>query len=451
MKKIESLYIYLCTLLFVATAQATLPAAVNGQPVPSLAPILEQVTPAVVNINTKSVQYVRSRNSDFYSWFYGLPNTPRERVTQSLGSGVIVDAVRGLILTNHHVVGDADDISVVLHDGRTYNAKLLGSDDGTDVAVIQIEAENLTALPLADSKQLRVGDFVVAVGNPFGLGQTVTSGIVSALGRTSLSGLGYQNFIQTDASINPGNSGGALIDLNGALVGINTAIFSPSGGNVGIGFAIPSSLAKRMMRQLVEFGTVRRGSLGMGVQDITERLARAFDVGQKQGVLVTSVDPDSPADRAGIQAGDIITQLNGDKISNQKQFQNYEGLIELDSQVKIDYLRDDRAKQVMTLITEADRNELKGKELHALLKGTLLSNLPVQYRDRFQGVLIEEIERGSVAWDKGLRAGDLVTSVNKREINSLKQMTQSIESSKKTPLLNIYRNGRNYLLLLEDD
>lgn len=437
-------------LFVVATVQATLPVAVNGQPVPSLAPILEQVTPAVVNINTQSVQYVRSRNSEFYSWFYGLPNTPRERVTQSLGSGVIVDAVKGLILTNHHVVNDADDISVVLHDGRTYSARLIGSDDGTDVAVIQIDADNLTALPLADSKQLRVGDFVVAVGNPFGLGQTVTSGIVSALGRTSLTGLGFQNFIQTDASINPGNSGGALIDLNGSLVGINTAIFSPSGGNVGIGFAIPSSLAERMMRQLVEFGTVRRGSLGLGVQDITERLARAFDVDQKQGVLVTSVDPDSPSDRAGLQAGDIITQLNGDRITSQKQFQNYEGLIELDSQVSIDYLRNDRVKQVHTLITEADRNEMKGKELHPLLKGVLLSNLPVQYKERFQGVLIEEIERGSKPWKLGLRAGDLITSVNKADISSLKQLSQSVERSSKTPLLNIYRNGRNYLLLLEE-
>ncbi len=437
-------------LMLTAPLHATLPAAVNGQPVPSLAPVLEQVTPAVVNINTQSIQYVRSRNSEFYSWFYGLPNTPQERVTQSLGSGVIVDAVKGLILTNHHVVNEADDISVVLHDGRTYNATLIGSDDGTDVAVIQIEAENLTALPLADSKQLRVGDFVVAVGNPFGLGQTVTSGIVSALGRTSLSGLGFQNFIQTDASINPGNSGGALIDLNGSLVGINTAIFSPSGGNVGIGFAIPSSLAERMMKQLVEFGTVRRGSLGMGVQDITERLARAFDVGQKQGVLVTSVDEDSPADRAGLKPGDIITQLNGDRISSRKQFQNYEGLIELDSQVAIDYLRNDKQRQTKTLITEADRNEIKGQELHPLLKGVLLSNLPVQYRERFQGVLIEEIERGSTPWKLGLRAGDLITSVNKSDINSLKQLTQGVSRSNKAPLLNIYRNGRNYLLLLED-
>ncbi len=446
MKKIT----FLLMLVVVATTQAALPTAVNGQTVPSLAPILEKVTPAVVNINTKSVQYVRSRNSEFYSWFYGLPNTPQERVTQSLGSGVIVDAVKGLILTNHHVVNDADDISVVLHDGRTYSATLIGSDDGTDVAVIQIEADNLTALPLADSSQLRVGDFVVAVGNPFGLGQTVTSGIVSALGRTSLSGLGYQNFIQTDASINPGNSGGALIDLNGALVGINTAIFSPSGGNVGIGFAIPSSLAARMMRQLVEFGAVRRGSLGMGVQDITERLAKAFDVGQKQGVLVTSVDPDSPADRAGLQAGDIITKLNGDKITSQKQFQNYEGLLELNTQVVIDYLRNDKAKVVRTLITEADRNEIKGGELHDLLKGALLINLPSKYRDRYQGVLIEEIERGSVAWDMGLRAGDLITAVNRGEISSLKQLTQGIQSVRKAPMLTIYRNGRNYLLPLEN-
>ncbi len=446
MKKI----IIFLSVFVLGAAKATLPAAVNGQPVPSLAPILEKVTPAVVNINTKSVQYVRSRNSEFYSWFYGLPNTPRERVTQSLGSGVIVDAVKGLILTNHHVVDNADDISVVLHDGRTYSATLIGSDDGTDVAVIQIEADNLIALPLADSSQLRVGDFVVAVGNPFGLGQTVTSGIVSALGRTSLSGLGYQNFIQTDASINPGNSGGALIDLNGALVGINTAIFSPSGGNVGIGFAIPSSLAARMMRQLVEYGTVRRGSLGMGVQDITERLARAFDVGQKQGVLVTSVDPDSPADRAGLQAGDIITKLNGDRITSQKQFQNYEGLLELNTQVVIDYLRNDKAKVVRTLITEADRNELSGDELHALLKGTLLMNLPAKYRDRYQGVLIEEIERGSVSWELGLRAGDLITAVNRDEISSLKQLTQGIKSTNKAPMLTIYRNGRNYLLPLEN-
>lgn len=432
------------------TAQAALPVAVGDQPVPSLAPVLDRVTPAVVNINTRSVQYVRNSRSEFYRWFYGLPSAPQEQVSQSLGSGVIVDAKQGYILTNHHVVKDADDISVALHDGRTYRAELIGSDDGTDVAVIKIDADNLTALTLADSRQLKVGDFVVAVGNPFGLGQTVTSGIVSALGRTSLSGLGYQNFIQTDASINPGNSGGALINLNGALVGINTAIFSPSGGNVGIGFAIPSTLAKRMMNQLIEYGEVRRGSLGVSVQDITEQLARAFDVGQKHGVIVTAVDPDSPAERAGLQSGDIILKLNGDKINNQQQFINFEGLLPLNSAVLIDYLRDNKARKTATEITENDRNELGGHELHPLLKGTTLRNLPAKYRQRYQGVLVDEVVRGSSAWELGLRAGDLITAVNKKDISTLKQMTVKMQNQNKSPLLNIYRNGRNYLLALED-
>jgi len=447
---IIALFVVFTSILSSSFSQAALPAAVGNQPVPSLAPILEQVTPAVVNINTRSVQYVRNSRSEFYRWFYGLPSAPQERVSQSLGSGVIVDAERGYILTNHHVVKGADDISVVLHDGRTYNAELMGSDDGTDVAVIKIEAENLTALSLADSRQLKVGDFVVAVGNPFGLGQTVTSGIVSALGRTSLQGLGYQNFIQTDASINPGNSGGALINLQGDLVGINTAIFSPSGGNVGIGFAIPSTLAKRMMSQLIEFGEVRRGSLGLSVQNITEQLARAFDVQQKHGVIITAVDPDSPAERAGLQSGDIIVKLNGDKINNQQQFKNFEGLLPLNSAVLIDYLRDSQDFKTATEITENDRNELGGHELHSLLKGTTLRNLPPKYRQRYQGVLVDDVVRGSTAWELGLRAGDLITAVDKQDIATLKQMTVKMHKSKQSPLLNVYRNGRNYLLVLEE-
>lgn len=260
-------------------AQAALPAVVDGQALPSLAPMLERVTPAVVNISSKTHVRVATDpllDDPFFRRFFGVPNLPRERVEQSLGSGVIVDASKGYVLTNNHVVQGADDISVTLHDGRTLKASVVGTDPDTDVAVIQIPAQNLTALAVADSAQLRVGDFVVAVGNPFGLGQTVTSGIVSALGRTGLKGLGYQNFIQTDASINPGNSGGALVNLRGELVGINSAIFSPSGGNVGIGFAIPSNLAGNVMRQLVRSGTVKRGSLGVETQDLTPRSPRCW-------------------------------------------------------------------------------------------------------------------------------------------------------------------------------
>ncbi|HPG94731.1 MAG TPA: trypsin-like peptidase domain-containing protein, partial [Dokdonella sp.] len=252
--------------LFTAlSVQAGLPPAVDGQPLPSLAPMIDRVTPAVVNINTRTRVQVRDPFFDdpVFRRFFNMPNQPRERVQQSLGSGVIVDAAKGYVLTNNHVTQGADDIEVTLHDNRTVKARVIGSDPDTDLTVLQIPAENLQALTLAASKNLRVGDFVVAVGDPFGLGQTVTSGIVSALDRTGLSRGGYQNFIQTDASINPGNSGGALVNLRGELVGINSMIFSPSGASVGIGFAIPSDLAANVMRQLVENGEVRRGALGV--------------------------------------------------------------------------------------------------------------------------------------------------------------------------------------------
>ncbi|NND45551.1 MAG: trypsin-like serine protease, partial [Xanthomonadales bacterium] len=272
-------------------AQASLPAAVDGQPLPSLAPVLDEVTPSVVNIYTQTRVRVRSPLLDdpIFRRFFNVPDTPRERVSQSLGSGVIVDAENGYVLTNNHVIEGADDIAVTLKDGRSLQAELIGTDPDTDLAVIRIPSENLNALRLADSDQLKVGDFVVAVGNPFGLGQTVTSGIVSALGRTGVRGLEFQNFIQTDASINPGNSGGALINLRGELVGINSAIFTPSGGNVGIGFAIPSSMARYVMGQLIRFGEVRRGTLGLIVQDLTGELAGAFGIESRRGALVAEV------------------------------------------------------------------------------------------------------------------------------------------------------------------
>jgi len=437
------------TLLFSNLSFSGLPPAVNGVAVPSLAPILESVTPAVVNIHSTTRLKVNNRTQSFYSWYYDLPNVPQERVTQSLGSGVIVDAKNGYILTNNHVIDDADDIQVSLQDGRSLTAKLIGTDEGTDVAVIQVNAPDLFELNLANSEKMRVGDFVVAVGNPFGLGQTVTSGIVSALGRTNLQGLGYQNFVQTDASINPGNSGGALINLHGELVGINTAIYSPSGGNVGIGFAIPASLAKRIMNQLIQFGQVRRGSLGIEVQDITENLARAFNLDKNSGVIITDVEPDSPADSAGLQAGDIVIKLNENKVKNQHDFENYEGLFELNTKIHINYIRNDKERTTQTQINSFDRKEFKGIELHKRLAGAHFINLPSRLKSSYQGVLIDEIKRGSNAWKQGLRSGDLITSANKKEVINLKQLKLILDNSQKSAVLNIYRNYRNYLLVLE--
>ncbi|MCF6288143.1 MAG: Do family serine endopeptidase [Proteobacteria bacterium] len=441
--------ILLLILIIANLATAGLPTEVDGVAMPSLAPILEKVTPAVVNIHSTTRQKVSSRNQAFYNWYYGLPNVPQERVTQSLGSGVIVNAQQGYILTNNHVIGGATDIQVSLQDGRSFTAKLIGTDAGTDVAVIQIEAKNLTQLQLTNSKTMRVGDFVVAVGNPFGLGQTVTSGIVSALGRTNLQGLGYQNFIQTDASINPGNSGGALINLRGELIGINTAIYSPSGGNVGIGFAIPSSLASRIMNQLVQFGQVRRGSIGVEVQNITANLAKAFNLDKNSGVIVTEIEPSSPADSAGLQVGDIIVKLNDNTIKNQHNFDNQEGLFELNTAITITYTRNGSIKTTQAQIDTFDRKEFAGKDLHKLLAGAHFINLPSRLKDYYQGVLIAEIERGSRAWQQGLRSGDLITAANKKDISSLKQLKIILDKSRKAPVLNVYRNYRNYLLVLE--
>jgi serine protease Do/serine protease DegQ len=413
-----------------APGRAALPAAVNGQPMPSLAPMLQRVTPAVVNISTRTRVQVRDAYFDdpMVRQFFGLPASPRERVEQSLGSGVIVDAAKGYVLTNNHVVGGADDISVTLQDGRTMKGKLIGTDPDTDVAVVQIPAVNLQALPLADSSQLRVGDYVVAVGDPFGLGQTVTSGIVSALGRSGLGqdapGMGgYQNFIQTDASINPGNSGGALVNLRGELVGINTMIFSPSGGNVGIGFAIPSNLTSSVMSQLLAHGKVERGSLGLQTQTITPRIAQSLGLKDNKGVVITGVAAGGAADHAGLQPGDVLTTLNGEPLRSAQQLHNAEGLLPLGSNVRLGVLRDGTRREVNATLSPEQLATIDGGQLDPRLAGVRFSELSQRQRDQgIYGVAISAVQPGSRAARAGLEAGDMLIGVGNQRIVSLRML-----------------------------
>ena len=429
---------------------AALPAAIEGQPLPSLAPVLEEVTPSVVNVYTQTRVRVRSPllSDPFFRRFFNIPDRPRERVSQSLGSGVIVDAEQGYVLTNNHVIEGADDIAVTLKDGRSMDATLIGTDPETDLAVIRIPAEGLRELPLADSEHLQVGDFVVAVGNPFGLGQTVTSGIVSALGRAGLRGLEFQNFIQTDASINPGNSGGALINLRGELIGINSAIFTPSGGNVGIGFAIPSSMARYVMSQLVEFGEVRRGTLGLVVQDLSGDLAGAFGVSNGQGVLVAEVLEGSAADEAGLQPGDVIMTVRGRVVSSAQAFMNAEGQVPVGETVRVGYFRDEEARTAELLIQPTP--ELEGSELDRRLAGAVFTEIPAKMRDGINaGVLVAELEPKSRLAYEGLRPGDVVTGANRQRIRNLTEMREAVQGQSGPIVLQIRRGGRAYIARID--
>ena len=429
---------------------AALPAAIEGQPLPSLAPVLEEVTPSVVNVYTQTRVRVRSPllSDPFFRRFFNIPDRPRERVSQSLGSGVIVDAEQGYVLTNNHVIEGADDIAVTLKDGRSMDATLIGTDPETDLAVIRIPAEGLQELPLADSEHLQVGDFVVAVGNPFGLGQTVTSGIVSALGRAGLRGLEFQNFIQTDASINPGNSGGALINLRGELIGINSAIFTPSGGNVGIGFAIPSSMARYVMSQLVEFGEVRRGTLGLVVQDLSGDLAGAFGVSNGQGVLVAEVLEGSAADEAGLQPGDVIMTVRGRVVSSAQAFMNAEGQVPVGETDRVGYFRDEEARTAELLIQPTP--ELEGSELDRRLAGAVFTELPAKMRDGINaGVLVAELEPKSRLAYEGLRPGDVVTGANRQRIRNLTEMREAVQGQAGPIVLQIRRGGRAYIARID--
>ena len=454
MRQLFRSFITVTSMLLVLTSTdhvaGALPAAIEGDSLPSLAPVLERVTPSVVNVYTQTRVRIRSPLLDdpFFRRFFNVPDVPRERVSQSLGSGVIVDAEQGYVLTNNHVIAGSTEISVILADGRSFDAELIGTDPDTDIAMIRIPAEDLQALPLADSSQLRVGDFVVAVGNPFGLGQTVTSGIVSALGRAGFRGLEFQNFIQTDASINPGNSGGALVNLRGELVGINSAIFTPSGGNVGIGFAIPSTMAKYVMDQLTRFGEVRRGTIGIYAQNLTAELAGAFGLENGKGALVAEVAVESAAEQAGIEAGDVITALAGHEVNNAREFYNVEGRLPLGEPVSVEFVRDQKNKQAR-LEAEALK-ELDGAAIDRRLEGATFEDLPVKLRsDRVKGVLLSRLEPGSRLARNGLRPGDIITGVNRQGFRNMSGFKDMIASAAGSLYLQVHRNGGDYVARID--
>ena len=438
----------LLILLFVAISlsNAALPLKADGKEMPSLAPMLENVTPAVVNIATEGRIQLRQNplfSDPFFRRFFNFPDQPVERKTQSLGSGVIVDADRGLVLTNNHVIANAVQITVTLRDGRHLEADLVGTDPDTDVAVIKIPAEKLSALPTSDSDSLRVGDFVIAIGNPFGLGQTVTSGIVSALGRSGLGIEGYEDFIQTDASINPGNSGGALVNLNGELVGINTAIFSQSGGNIGIGFAIPINLALSIMEQLLESGEVQRGFLGVYAQDLDADLAEAFGLPKQSGAVVNKILEGSPAEKAGLMTGDIVVKIDGKQVRNASDVRNHIGLLKVGEEVTFEILRNGKPKTIKARIAAASEAKetpaVKNVRLQGLTVGDIKEDNPLY--GTVEGVIIVDIQRGSRPWRSGLRAGDIITSVNKNPVANLEQFLKLAESEQGTLLLRIVRGN----------
>jgi len=447
----------LCTLItpIAGTASASLPALDSqGEPLPTLAPMIERVTPAVVNISTRGQEKIASNpllQDPVFRRFFNLPQQPSHRDTQSLGSGVVIDANNGYILTNSHVIDKAIEITVTLQDGRRLNATLVGADPEADVAVIQVPSENLSALKLADSDQLRVGDFVVAIGNPFGLGQTVTSGIVSALGRSGLGIEGYEDFIQTDASINPGNSGGALVNLRGELVGINTAIIAPGGGNVGIGFAIPANMSQQIMAQLVKYGEVKRGKLGVSAQNLTPELAHAFGIEGSTGAVVVQLAPDSPAAAAGLQIGDVIISVNDHATDSALDIRNQLGLLRIGDEARLKVLRGNRKLTIKAEIADPEPNKIKGKQFDTRLEGTTFSRIvegsPL-YK-QIEGILVVEAAQNSLAWHAGLRKGDIIVSANRRTVTDFTSLSEALAPSRRGILLNVVRGSSALFILIQ--
>jgi serine protease Do/serine protease DegQ len=428
---------------------AALPAPVaDAAPMPSLAPMVKRVSAAVVNIATRGTikEEPGQRNplldDPFFRRFFDVPpdSKPHERQFQSAGSGVIVDAKNGYIITNHHVVENASEITITLLDNRSFSAKVIGSDEGADIAVLQAKQPNLVAMAMGDSTRLEVGDYVVAIGNPFGLQHTVTAGIVSALGRSGINPDGYEDFIQTDASINPGNSGGALVNLRGELVGVNSAILSRSGGNIGIGFAIPVNMVKGVMDQLIKYGQVKRGVLGVNIYNVTPDIAKEFGLTESSGALVAGVAPGSAADHAGVKTGDIITSINGVNMRDAGELRNTIGMLRVGDKVDIGLLRDGKARKVTALI--AERSELESAsavDINKGLEGAELADAPDG------GVLVKTVQEGSPAAQNGLRANDVIVGVGRTPVANTKAFKEAAKNAN-VLVLNVRRGSVSQLI-----
>ncbi|MEZ9160192.1 Do family serine endopeptidase [Vibrio lentus] len=427
-------------------ATAALPLSVGNEQLPSLAPMLEQVTPAVVSIAVEGKQVQRQQIPEQFQFFFG-PEQTRERPFRGLGSGVIIDAKKGHIVTNYHVINGADDIKVKLHDGREYVAELIGGDQMSDIALLKLEkAKNLTQIKVADSDKLRVGDFSVAIGNPFGLGQTVTSGIVSALGRSGLNLENFENFIQTDAAINSGNSGGALVNLNGELIGINTAILGPNGGNVGIGFAIPSNMMKNLTEQILDFGEVKRGMLGVQGGEVTSELAEALGYESSKGAFVSQIIPDSAADKAGLKAGDIIVSINGKRIDTFSELRAKVATLGAGKQIELGVIRDGKSKNFDVTLSESTNSKTQAEKLHEGLAGAELTN--TNESDVATGVKVSSVAQGSPAEAYQLLKDDIIIGVNRQTVKNLAQFRDILEKQPGVLALNIQRGDRTIYLVI---
>ncbi|SFT87828.1 DegQ peptidase. Serine peptidase. MEROPS family S01B [Kosakonia arachidis] len=430
---------------------AAMPSQLPGQgALPSLAPVLEKVLPAVVSVRVEGTTSQGQKVPDELKKFFGddVPDQPQQpQPFEGLGSGVIIDAAKGYVLTNNHVINQAQKISVQLNDGREFDAKLIGGDDQSDIALLQLQnASNLTQIAIADSDKLRVGDFVVAVGNPFGLGQTATSGIVSALGRSGLNLEGLENFIQTDASINRGNSGGALLNLNGELIGINTAILAPGGGSVGIGFAIPSNMAQTLARQLIQFGEIKRGLLGIKGTEMSADIAKAFNLNVQRGAFVSEVLPNSGSAKAGIKSGDVIVSLNGKPLNSFAELRSRIATTEPGATVKLGLLRDGKPLDVEVTLDKSTSSSASADLISPSLQGAELSD--GQLKDGTKGISINNVEKGSAAAQAGLHKDDVIIGINRERVQSIAEMRKVLETKPSIMALHIVRGNDSIYLLL---